>query len=100
MEKRIKVGGRQKGSLNKITSHFKQAVQIVYEDIGGHEAFANWAREHPSEFYRIAAKLIPSESAEKQPTGPVTVKIVIGSVKIPDRSKTIEHEPALLNHVD
>ena len=54
-----RVGGRQKGSLNKVTAKFKEAVQIVYEDIGGHAAFAQWAKENPGDFYRISSKLIP-----------------------------------------
>lgn len=53
--------GRQAGSPNKITTAFKDAVRIVYDDIGGHPAFAAWARENPTEFYRIAARLIPAE---------------------------------------
>ena len=53
--------GRQAGSPNKITTAFKDAVRIVYDDIGGHPAFAAWARENPTEFYKIAARLIPSE---------------------------------------
>lgn len=56
-----RIGGRQAGTPNKITAQFKDAVRIVYEDIGGHAAFAAWARENPSEFYKIAARLIPSE---------------------------------------
>lgn len=56
-----KTGGRQAGTPNKVTAAFKDAVRIVYEDIGGHAAFAAWARECPTEFYKIAARLIPSE---------------------------------------
>ena len=56
-----RTGGRQKGTPNKITTAFKDAVRIVYEDIGGHKAFAAWARENPTEFYKIAARLIPTE---------------------------------------
>jgi len=56
-----KLGGRRRGTPNKITAAFKDAVRIVYEDIGGHAAFAAWARKNPSEFYRIAARLIPTE---------------------------------------
>jgi len=29
----------------------RDAVLFVYQDIGGHEAFADWARENPDEFY-------------------------------------------------
>ena len=60
-----KTGGRQVGTPNKITSAFKEAVRTVYEDIGGNEAFAAWAKENPTEFYRIAARLIPTEMASQ-----------------------------------
>lgn len=56
-----KTGGRRAGVPNRVTAAFKDAVRIVYEDIGGHAAFAAWARENPSEFYKIAARLIPTE---------------------------------------
>ena len=56
-----RTGGRRRGTPNKITTAFKDAVRIVYEDIGGHKAFAEWARENSTEFYRIAARLIPTE---------------------------------------
>ena len=39
MTKRVKLGGRQAGTPNKITTVFKDAVRFVYEDIGGNEAF-------------------------------------------------------------
>jgi hypothetical protein len=35
-----KTGGRQIGTPNKVTAIFKDAVRTVYEDIGGHAAFA------------------------------------------------------------
>lgn len=47
--------------MNKVTTVFKDAVRIAYESIGGHEAFSEWARQNPTEFYRIAARLIPTE---------------------------------------
>lgn len=54
--------GRQKGTTNKI-QHFREAVLRAYDAIGGHEAFAAWARENQSEFYtKIAARLIPTET--------------------------------------
>ena len=60
-----KTGGRQVGVPNKVTAIFKDAVRIVYEDIGGNKAFAAWAKENPTEFYRIAARLIPTEIASQ-----------------------------------
>jgi len=46
-----KTGGRQVGTPNKVTAIFKDAVRTVYEDIGGNTAFAEWAKENPTEFY-------------------------------------------------
>jgi len=60
-----KTGGRQVGTPNKVTAIFKDAVRTVYENIGGHAAFATWAKENPTEFYRIAARLIPTEIASQ-----------------------------------
>lgn len=61
-----KTGGRQVGVPNRLTTAFRQAVQHVYDDIGGHEAFSRWAKANPTEFYRIAARLIPTEMHEKK----------------------------------
>jgi hypothetical protein len=69
-----KSGGRQAGTPNKVTTAFKHAVQITYEAIGGHEAFAVWALDNKTDFYKIAARLIPTEIAAQNGTG-VTVII-------------------------
>ena len=60
-----KTGGRQVGTPNKVTAVFKDAVRTVYEDIGGHAAFAAWARKNQTEFYKIASRLIPTEMASQ-----------------------------------
>lgn len=57
----LKTGGRKVGTPNKVTTAFKDAIRFVYEDIGGHAAFANWAKENPTDLYKIAARLIPTE---------------------------------------
>jgi len=78
----IKTGGRKTGTPNKVTTVFKDAVRTVYEDIGGHAAFAEWARENPGDFYRICAKLIPTEAAP-QFDGDHTITINFGTVDSP-----------------
>lgn len=69
MAQGLKTGGRQAGTPNKITTAFKDAVRFVYKDIGGNVAFAAWAKENPAEFYKIAARLIPTEIAAQGDTG-------------------------------
>ena len=90
-----KTGGRQRGTLNKITSAFKDAVRLTYDRIGGHEAFAEWATENRGEFYKIAARLIPSEIAAKEGT---TIRVIIAPYGVENMSsapmlttKVVEH---------
>lgn len=54
--------GRPKGSQNRVTRAFKEAVLVAFEGIGGTDALTVWARAHPGDFYRIAARLIPTET--------------------------------------
>jgi hypothetical protein len=46
-----KMGGRQKGTPNRLTTTFREAVILAFDRIGGHQAFAQWAAENPTEFY-------------------------------------------------
>jgi hypothetical protein len=66
-----KLGGRQRGTPNRVTGAFREAVLLAYENIGGHEAFSKWAADNQTEFYRIAARLIPTEI--KGPSEEITV---------------------------
>jgi hypothetical protein len=63
--------GRQKGAKNKLTNDVRQAFHKVYDEMGhnievdgvkqtGHEAFLGWARDNPTEFYRLYGKMIPA----------------------------------------
>src|SRR4051812_40778050 len=54
-----KTGGRQHGTPNKITLTLKQAVLETFEKLGGAKHMTGWAEKFPSDFYRIAARLIP-----------------------------------------
>ncbi len=71
-EKGNKLGtGRPKGTKNKLTNDVRQAFHKVYDEMGenikvdgkpmtGHEAFLGWARDNPTEFYRLYGKMIPA----------------------------------------
>jgi len=83
--------GRQRGTQNRLTSAFKDAVKVVYEDIGGHAAFATWARENRTEFYKIASRLIPVEVKSSQDN---TVRVVVQ--RFPVSRSLVEHGSAPL----
>lgn len=51
--------GRPKGSPNKFTRSMKEAFLAAYEEIGGENALAEWARANKTEFYKICARMIP-----------------------------------------
>lgn len=57
--------GRPKGSPNKTTTLMKDAISAVYADLQNqfpdrdHGHFFTWASTYPTEFYKLASKLIP-----------------------------------------
>jgi hypothetical protein len=56
--------GRPKGARNKATVAMKEAISHVYAGLQDktkkdHGHFLQWAEENPTEFYKIAAKLLP-----------------------------------------
>lgn len=58
-----KKGGRTLGTQNKLTKTVKETVLDVFnrlqdDPLNNLEA---WAKNEPTEFYKIASKLIPSE---------------------------------------
>ena len=70
---KAKTGGRQPGTPNVFTGTFRDAVRIVFTDLGGSAHFLAWARAHPTEFYRIAARLTPGEVHEREHAKTVTL---------------------------
>lgn len=72
-----KTGGRSKGTPNKLTRAFKTAVMLAFQDIGGDPAFSKWAKANPTEFYKIAARLIPHEVVGPGEDGAHLVKTIV-----------------------
>lgn len=53
--------GRKKGSQNRFTSAIKDAVLETFEKLGGVKHMVKWAEKNQTDFYKIAAKLIPQQ---------------------------------------
>lgn len=78
--------GRVKGVPNKFTKSVKDAVKAAFDDLQGDKK-ANllaWAKENPTEFYRLAAKLIPAAVDATIEAGPGITKIVREIVRAAD----------------
>jgi hypothetical protein len=53
--------GRPKGMPNKSTKLVKEALQEAFEQLGGVPSLLRWATRNRDEFYKLWARLIPSE---------------------------------------
>ena len=54
-----------------------QAFQDSFELIGGVPRLALWAHEHPGEFYRLYARLMPSQATSLVQNNTTVIKHVI-----------------------
>lgn len=56
-------GGRKAGTPNKLTKTVKEAFEQAFNAMQEQPGvkLGDWGKENPTEFYKIAAKLIPSE---------------------------------------
>lgn len=64
---KISNSGRKPGSVNKLTQTVKQAFEIAFEQMQGEKNtnLLEWGKKNPTDFYKIASKLIPSEMNAK-----------------------------------
>ena len=60
----INLNGRPQGTVNKTTREFKELVSTVMNELQDDPRanLKSWAKENPTEFYKIASKLIPVEN--------------------------------------
>ena len=58
---RAKTGGRVAGVPNKKNKAVTEALESVYEGLGGDEGLKAFADDNPDEFYRLWGKMIPRE---------------------------------------
>jgi len=77
-----KTGGRQKGSVNKLTSSFKELVQQTFQKLEEDgEGMYKWALANKTDFYKISSKLIPTEMSVKAEITDIEIKKTILSKK-------------------
>lgn len=56
-----KTGGRKKGTPNKVSANVRSNVLEVFSKLRGVDGMAEWATNNQSEFYKIYAKLLPTD---------------------------------------
>ncbi len=67
---------KPKGAVNKLTRTFKEILTDTLEKLQEDKKhnLEAWAKENPTEFYKIASKLIPAEITAKVEGKIITVK--------------------------
>jgi hypothetical protein len=77
-----KTGGRQRGSSNRTTKLVKEVFATVFDELQDDPAanLKEWAKENPTEFYRLSAKLIPVQIAG-DPENPLNVNLTTEEIK-------------------
>jgi len=76
---RIKTGGRQKGVTNKTTRVVRDALTEAFEALQN-DSTANlisWGKANPTQFYQLAAKLIPTQLSNDS-DNPLTIQPILG----------------------
>lgn len=74
--------GRKPGQTNLVTREAKRALQLAYDECGGADGFAKWAKENPNRFYPMYMRLLFSSAQSKKLFGESTgLKIVINGGK-------------------
>lgn len=55
--------GKPKGAINKTTKLVKEVFAEVFQDMQSDPAanLLSWGKENPTEFYKLASKLIPTQ---------------------------------------
>jgi hypothetical protein len=61
--------GRPRGSANRLTRAAKEAFGLAFEKLGGIKALTEWGEENRTEFYKLYARLIPTEQHIASPDG-------------------------------
>jgi len=58
--KGVRLGGRQKGSQNKVTREARTAIELAFQGLGGVSALIKWAKGNQDSFYAtVYPKLLP-----------------------------------------
>lgn len=77
--------GRPKGTPNKTTTRVKAALERAFDGVGGMDAFIEWARANPGDFYRLWARLLPVDlRADIKHSGAITIIVETGVPRSPD----------------
>jgi hypothetical protein len=83
-----KTGGRKAGSKNVFSATVKDNILAVFNRLGGAASMAEWARKNETEFYKLYARLIPSDTGSRESTE-YSVKVITSVQPVTDDSSRV-----------
>ena len=93
--------GRPLGVTNRMTRAAKEAFEYAFDAMGGAEKLAAWGKRHPTDFYRLYARLIPTDV--RLPNGGSLVNITLNNgnpIKDANEAARVYAEIIGNSHVD
>jgi hypothetical protein len=81
-----KTGGRRPGSPNRFTRSVREVLSETFTNLQGEPDvnLFDWAKNNPTEFYKLAAKLIPTKiESETTPQTQTIIQIVPDPLSAP-----------------
>lgn len=69
--------GRKPGVPNKTTAAMKEAFRKAFDEMGGVPALVKWGKANRTDFYKLAARLIPHEIVGPGTDGEHLVKSIV-----------------------
>lgn len=83
--------GRPLGSPNKATASVKAVLEEAFEKMGGVSSLVTWAKNEPTEFYKLYAKLLPVQvQADMKHNGTISIIVDTGVSRAPDEDADAE----------
>lgn len=73
-----RVGGRQKGTPNKITKELKDMILGALNDAGGQEYLATQAVLNPGPFMALVGKVLPTTIKGQGADGALVIQVATG----------------------
>ena len=73
-----KIGGRTFGATNKISRTIKQVFEQVFINLQDdpEAKLEVWAKNNPTEFYKLAVRLVPTQFIPNENSEPITIRVI------------------------
>ena len=81
--------GRLTPVRNQLSGTAKESIVAVFTRLGGTAAMATWAEANPTEFYRMYARLLPTDLQ----SGGRTIEIIITDPTVGTEGYTRDRRP-------